>query len=505
MPDIDLTNKEFGDYHILRRIGSGAMAEVYLAEQRSLGRRVALKILKSELSHDESYVKRFVREARAVAKLNHSSLVQIFQADCIDGCWFIAQEYVQGQTLLKLIQRGGPLSAEKLAEILWCSASALDKAAQAGIVHRDIKPENILLSDDGDVKIADFGLARVTDPNEATSLALTQAGMTLGTPLYMSPEQAQGKPLDHRSDMYSLGITAYHALTGQPPFRGDTALSVAIQHVNKQPESLERLRPDIPQALARIVHQMIEKQSDKRFATFPELQRELRLLFLMHFHNEDAAKRLPDWNIFRLDKTDAKLLATTEKLRNLMQTENRLRRRRPLIYRLIVFAIVLLVGGVFGYWRIYAAPNLLHAPKRDGIPKRANVAEQWMYACKLDSVDGWTSVVDDFPEEDFWVRKAKRQLVRYYLRIDDSFGPLTIFHDFSELSDADANDRAIGLAGLAWYAAENRSDPNIAIEYLQQVIELKPSFADPLLVQLIDAANKTILQRKDPHPLPSKY
>jgi len=499
MQEFDLTNKEFGDYNILRRIGSGAMAEVYLAEQRSLGRRVALKILKSELAHDESYVKRFVREARAVAQLSHPNLVQVYQADCVDGLWFIAQEYVQGQTLQDLIRRGGPLTAEKMAEILWCTASALDKTAQAAIVHRDIKPENILLSDDGDVKIADFGLARFSDPTETTNLALTQAGMTLGTPLYMSPEQAQGKPLDHRSDMYSLGITAYHALTGQPPFRGETALAVAIQHVNKPPEALERQRPDIPAPLARIVHRMIEKQPEKRFANFPDIQRELRLLFSMYFRNGSVAERLPDGSVFRLDKIDTSLLANTEKLRNLMQTENQLDRRRPLIYRLLVVFCALLIGGAFGFWRTYTAANLLRTPPPGGVTKRATVAEQWMYACELNSVDGWNSVIEAFPHEEYWVRKAKRQLIRHYFQSGDSgdtYGPQSIFHEFAELSDADADDRALGLAGLAWVAAENRDDPNVAIGYLQQVVDLKPTYTDPLLLQLIDAANRKIQQSK---------
>ena len=495
MPELDLTNKEFGDYRLLRRIGSGAMAEVYLAEQLSLGRPVALKILKNELAHDENYVKRFVREARAVAKLNHPNLVQIYQADCFDGRWFIAQEYVQGQTLQKLIQRGGPLPAEKLAEILWCCSAALDKAAQAGIVHRDIKPENILLSDGGDVKIADFGLARVDDPNEATSLALTQAGMTLGTPLYMSPEQAQGQPLDHRSDMYSLGITAYHALVGHPPFRGDTALAVALQHVNKQPEALERLRPDIPASLARIVHRMVEKHPEKRFLNFPDVLRELRLLFALSFHNEAVAGRLPDWNAFRPDKTDAKLIAATEKLRNLMQVESRLGRRSPKRVRLFVAFCVLLLGGVFGFWQTYTAANLLRTPVREEI-RRKTVEEQWMYACELNSIDGWNGVIDNFSEEEFWVRRAKRQLVRLYLQDGDSYGPISIFHEFAELSDADANDRALGLAGLAWSTAENLNDPNGATVYLQQAVDLKPAYTDLLLLQLIDAAIKKIQQSK---------
>ncbi len=504
MSDIDLTNREFGDYHIIRRIGKGAMADVYLAEQRSLGRRIALKVLKNDLAADDSYVKRFVREARAVAKLSHQNLVQVYQADCLDGHWFIAQEYVQGQSLQQLIQRKGSLTPEQTAEILWCACAGLGKAAQEGIVHRDIKPDNILLGDDGEVKVADFGLARVNDPAGTKNTALTQAGMTLGTPLYMSPEQAQGKPLDHRSDMYSLGITAYHALTGQPPFRGETALAVAIQHVNKQAEPLTKLRPDIPQPLARIVHQMIEKQPDKRFKTFADIQRELRMVFALYMHNDEHAERLPDWSSFRLDAADTKILATTERLQGIMKAEHAAGRRRyPRFFWPAVLLFCGMIGGLFGYWRTYAAPSLLHPPRVEGIRKRATVAEQWMYACRLDMPDAWNSVIDDFPaDEYFWGRKAKRQLIRYYFHageIGDTYSALPIFQEFAAFSDADADDKALGLAGLAWCAAENDENPSIVWDYLRQVFEVKQTFSDQLLVQLIDATNKKMLEKKPEH------
>lgn len=504
MHENDLTNREFGDYHILRRIGSGAMAEVYLAEQRSLGRRVALKILKRELAADETYRKRFIREARAIARLVHPNLVQIYQADCLDGYWFIAQEYVAGQTLQNLIQRGGPQSARRVADILWQVAAALDCAAQAGVVHRDVKPDNILLGDQGDVKVADFGLARVGGTEDSTALTLTQTGMTLGTPLYMSPEQAQGKALDHRSDMYSLGITCYHALTGQPPFRGETALAVALQHVNQQPESLEKIRPDLPPALVRIVHRMIEKDPEDRFQTFHDIQLELRNLFTVSLHDEGASSRLTDWNRFQISKTDEMLLLTTEKLQHVMQRESEIKKKRRSGLTALVFLFILFPAGfALGYWHYASLPGLLREPKQTSIVRKPTVQEQWVYACLLDTPEAWYAVIEYFPEEEYlWGRKAKRQLIRYFFHQGDqgdTLGPLPIFQEFYGYSNVDVEDRALGLAGLAWCYAENQDDMSIPLNYLNQLYMLRFSYSDPLIVQILDAAQKTI-QRKNHKP-----
>lgn len=497
----NLVNREFGDYHILRKIGSGAMAEVYLAEQRSLGRRVALKILKSEFSQDETYVKRFVREARAIARLTHPNLVQIFQADCIDGYWFIAQEYVQGQTLQKLIQMGGSVPFQRVADILWQISSSLDKASEAGIVHRDVKPDNILLGDNGDVKIADFGLARLIGTGD-TSLALTQTGMTLGTPLYMSPEQAQGKSLDLRSDMYSLGITCYHALAGRPPFRGETALAVALQHVNEDSDPLVKLRPDIPPPLARIVHRMIEKSPEDRFQSFQEVQRELRSFYSVFLHDEEAASRLTDWNRFPMGRSDEMLLATTEKLGRVMQRERRLagkkgRKRRWTLLLLVLF----LCGFGLGFLRVYSMSDPLHQPVPGRITRRDTIEEQWVYACMLDNVDAWQSVIDYYPESnDYWGSKAKRQLARLYFQEGDTRSAFPIFREFSELSDVYVDDLALGLVGRAWYLAEVQDNMNLPLEYLRQLHELDFPYNDLLIIQILDATNKTIQEKKTRAP-----
>lgn len=499
----DLTNREIGDYHILRRIGSGAMAEVYLAEQRSLRRRVAFKVLKPELASDEIYLQRFLREARAIAGLIHPNIVQVYQVDQIDGIWFIAQEFVSGQTLQDLLKRKGSISSTQVAEILWQISSALDCAAQSGIVHRDVKPDNILLGDNGDVKIADFGLARVNKPNETKNQSLTQIGMTLGTPLYMSPEQAQGKSLDQRSDMYSLGISCYHALSGQPPFRGETPLSVALQHVNAQPEPLEKLRSDVPPALTRIIHRMIEKDPDDRFQSFQSLLKELRSLFTVSLHDTEAANHLTDWNRLSLDSKGEILLHTMEKLQRIMLKEKQIKTSRykalwPIFFVPFLFAIV---GLAIGYTAVRFQPEPLRKPTSAQIPKKETVQEQWIYACYLNNPESWFAVIDHFPADDyFWGRKAKRQLIRYYFHYGDSgdsISPIPIFQEFASFSDIDIEDLALGLVGLAWTLAENQNDMKRPMEYLRQFYELPISHNDPLLIQILDAAQDTIHRKNN--------
>src|SRR5262245_33498007 len=230
----DLSGRRIGDYQLLRRLGRGGMADVYLAEQLSLKRQVAFKVLRSNLAGDEAYVRRFHHEAQAAASLVHANIVQIHEVGCVDGIHYIAQEYVQGQNLREWMARHGPPDLRMAMTIMRQVAAALHKAAGQGIVHRDIKPENIMLARTGEVKVADFGLARLS--GDGAALNLTQVGVTMGTPLYMSPEQVEGRPLDPRSDIYSFGVTCYQMLSGVTPFRGDTALSVALQHLKSQPD-----------------------------------------------------------------------------------------------------------------------------------------------------------------------------------------------------------------------------------------------------------------------------
>lgn len=265
----DLSGRTIGGYRLVRRLGSGGMADVYLGEQVSLGRHVAIKVLRPETLRHPGAVKRFEQEARAAAALVHGNIVQIHEVACIDGIHMLVEEYVAGPSLKTWLQARGPLDASQSLAVLAQVGSALARAADHGVVHRDIKPENLLVTRAGEVKVADFGLARVASEN----LELTQTGMTLGTPLYMSPEQGEGQAVDIRSDLYSLGATAYHLLAGRPPYSGPTAMSVVLAHIRVPLPPLEPLRPDVPAAVRAIVERLLAKTPEERFATPADLLR----------------------------------------------------------------------------------------------------------------------------------------------------------------------------------------------------------------------------------------
>ena len=245
------------------------MADVYLAEQESLGRQVAVKVLRPETARQPTAVQRFSQEARAAATLSHGNVVQIHEVACVDGLHFLAEEYVAGPSLKAWLAARGPLDPLQALWVLSQVGSALARAAERGIVHRDIKPENLLIAPSGEVKVADFGLARVIAAADGPDL--TQEGMTLGTPLYMSPEQAEGKTVDARSDLYSLGATVYHLLAGRPPFTGGTSLAVAMAHIKEPPAPIARLRPDLPAGLAAIIDRLLAKSPADRQQTPTEL------------------------------------------------------------------------------------------------------------------------------------------------------------------------------------------------------------------------------------------
>lgn len=247
------------------------MGEVFLAEQISLRRPVALKVLRQNLARDENAVRRFEAEAMAIAPIHHPNIVGVIAIGECAGLRYIAMEYVQGVNLREYLRRKGPPALSVCVPLLRKIASALQCAHEAGIIHRDIKPDNILLTLKGEVKVADFGLARLLQED----VGLTRSGVTVGTPLYMSPEQVEGKPLDRRTDIYSLGVTAYHLLTGKTPFNGETAIAVALQHIHQEAPAIVELRPEVPTVLAEAVQRMMAKKVDERFASASEVIRAL--------------------------------------------------------------------------------------------------------------------------------------------------------------------------------------------------------------------------------------
>src|SRR6476661_2223207 len=318
LPEPDLSGRRIGDYQLLRRLGRGGMAEVYLAEQLSLRRQVALKVLKKNLAGDDAYIRRFQHEAQAAAKLVHANIVQIYEVGCSDGTYYISQEYVPGQNLKQLLARlGHGVDAVQAVNIIRQVAAGLHKAAEQKIIHRDIKPENIMITPGGEVKVADFGLARVVRDGEA--LNLTQVGITMGTPLYMSPEQVEGRTVDPRSDLYSFGVTCYHMLAGHPPFDGPTALNVAVQHLKNEPKRLEAACPNLPDGLCRVVHKMLAKKPDERYQRAIDVLKDLKTLKIDGL-DQDWAAELPGFNSADLALSTAGRLEATQQLDRLLRS-----------------------------------------------------------------------------------------------------------------------------------------------------------------------------------------
>ena len=224
-----------GRYELLRRIARGGMADVYLARDVSLDRQVAVKVLFPEFANDPSFVERFRREAKAAANLNHPNIVGIYDWGQEQGTYYIVMEYVVGRSMADVLRSTGPLSPDRAAEIASDVAEGLSSAHGAGLVHRDIKLGNIIVSDDGQVKVADFGIATALAQRAGDNL--THIGSVMGTATYFSPEQARGKALDGRSDLYSLGVVLYEMIVGRPPFTADTSTAVAVKHVQERPLS----------------------------------------------------------------------------------------------------------------------------------------------------------------------------------------------------------------------------------------------------------------------------
>ena len=271
-----------GRYEVVDRVGAGGMGVVYKARQLGMDRFVAIKVLARDLVRDEHVVRRFKTEALAVSRLTHPNTIRVFDfGRTSDGIFFLAMEFLEGRSLADAIAKDGPLSARRTLHILRQVADSLSEAHQKGIIHRDLKPDNIFLTRVGDdhdfVKVLDFGVAKLKegDPRRAT---MTQAGAIFGTPCYMAPEQCRSAPVDHRADLYALGVVAYEMLVGRPPFVADNPLTVLIKQVQEEPPPFEAVRPDVevPPEVAAIVRRCLEKAPDARFKDAVELAHEVQ-------------------------------------------------------------------------------------------------------------------------------------------------------------------------------------------------------------------------------------
>jgi len=260
-----------GRYELSHLVARGGMAEVYRAHDRLLDRPVALKVLFPELSVDRAFVERFRREAQAAANLSHPNIVPVFDWGEDGGTYFIVMEFIDGRALSSILRTAGPMHPDRAAEIGADVAIALAYAHRHGVIHRDVKPGNVLITEDGIVKVTDFGIARAINTEES----LTQTGAVMGTATYFSPEQAEGMGVDARSDIYSLGVVLFEMVTGRPPFMGDTPVAVASKHVRENPPTPREINPSVPPDLEAIILKCLAKSPEYRYATGDDLRVDL--------------------------------------------------------------------------------------------------------------------------------------------------------------------------------------------------------------------------------------
>src|SRR5438874_2425963 len=258
-----------GRYKIIRKLGAGGMADVYLAEDQELGRRVAIKILNDRHAADDSFIERFRREAKNAAGLSHPNIVSIYDRGEAEGTYYIAMEYLDGRSLKELIISRGSAPVRTAIEYTRQILGAIGFAHRHGIVHRDIKPHNVLVGPEGRLKVTDFGIAR------SGASQMTEVGSIIGTAQYLSPEQARGAPVDQTSDLYSVGVVLYELLTGQVPFTGETPLEIAMKHLSEVPKPPSELRPEVPHDLDLVVLRALAKDPADRYPTAEQMDADL--------------------------------------------------------------------------------------------------------------------------------------------------------------------------------------------------------------------------------------
>ncbi|HMF36892.1 MAG TPA: protein kinase [Isosphaeraceae bacterium] len=433
-PVRDLTGTTLGDFEVKRLLGRGGMGQVYLATQTSLNRPVALKVLHPHYLSKPIYLTRFEAEATAVAKLNHPNIVHVYTLGYVDQVRFIAMEYVEGTNLREYINKKGALDLPLALSIMRQAGQAIGAAGEVGLVHRDIKPENLLLTRKGRAKVADFGLCRDLG---ADRLHVTQPGTTMGTPLYMSPEQAQGKPLDHRSDLYSLGVTFYHMLSGEPPFRADSAVAVALKHVSELPVSLRVRRPDIPIELERLVLKLMAKSPADRYQSAAEMLADLAKI---RASLQPTLGSIGDENAISLPRVDeatkagsgsAVALAATTATSTVSLVTGQLYRPRSLLLTGMIFV---LVGAALGWGArpsdlpggdlvARRLPGLAIEPRWALIPRQDSAEEQYRYAqlraSDLDLAAAWLAIPGFHSHSPEWVSPAYLQFSRRLYRQGD--------------------------------------------------------------------------------------
>jgi eukaryotic-like serine/threonine-protein kinase len=347
-----------GRYHVVDRIAAGGMGEVFRAHDAVLEREVAIKVLHRQLASDHGFVERFRREARAAAGLSHPNIVNVHDWGAVDGIYYMVMEFVRGTSTRELLNEEGLLAPAQAADILLQTLSALDHAHRKGIVHRDIKPENVMITREGVVKVADFGLARAY-----ADAQITDAGSVTGTVQYLSPEQLQGEPADPRTDLYALGVVAFELVTGRLPFSGETPMAIAYKHIHERVPRPSVVNPAVPASLDGWVAAMTEKQRELRPESAAEARRDLEAEARSLPAAEPVASLVPDVAV--IARPGEAERATTVTIPQPGRVKHR--RRRKLRWALgIMLMVGLLAGGAYAAWT-YLLPHEATVPTVVGL------------------------------------------------------------------------------------------------------------------------------------------
>jgi hypothetical protein len=468
----DLTGRTLGDFRLQRLLGRGGMGDVYLATQLSLNRPVALKILHPHFGSSPSYLSRFEKEAKAVARLNHPNILHVYSHGEVEGLHYLAMEYVPGWNLREYILKKGTVELPLALSIIKQAGQAIAAAGEVGLVHRDIKPENLLLTRKGRVKVADFGLCRDL---EADAVHVTQPGITVGTPLYMSPEQARGMALDHRSDLYSLGVTIYHMLTGEPPFRADSPLALAIKHLKDTPVPPRVYRPEIPPELEALVLKLMAKDPAERYQSAEEMLSDLAQIRAAWPTTSRSLARtvIASGEV----ATETRLPTSLEKVRSQAAAAAADGGRPVRVAPLAGLALVTMMLGAGAGLLVRPSPAALGEaglqterppaldldPDWSRIPRQANPEAQYRHALLNasgpDLAAAWLAVAGYFPAAHPWVSPAYRQLARQLYRERDREGLALLAEELASWPKAKTADaELVEILGSALKLLESDVD-----------------------------------------------
>lgn len=339
-------------YEIIKTIGEGGMANVYLANDTILDRKVAIKVLRGDLSNDEKFIRRFKREALSVSNLSHPNIVEVYDVGEEDGNYYIVMEYIEGKTLKQLLQKRGALTLNEVIDIMTQLTDGLAHAHEAYIIHRDIKPQNIMIEDNGLVKITDFGIAMALN-----STQLTQTNSVMGSVHYLPPEQANGKGSTVKSDIYSLGILMYELLTGSVPFKGDTAVEIALKHMKEKIPSIRKQNPTIPQSVENIVLKATAKNPKNRYDNVRDMYKDLqtalqrdnekRLVYEYPENDLEETKVIPQVTKEVKQVIDKPTAKEEDSEDNSVLKEKDEKNKLPIILAVVLLGTLIVLAGVY--------------------------------------------------------------------------------------------------------------------------------------------------------------